>query len=1197
MKIYIYTFFLLIPFIVQAQTTSENFIVTKIYKEATTNIITGHDKDKVMSTVQYFDGLGRSKQTVNVQAGGNTNQTTKDIITHYEYDDLGRQKKEYLPYARTSSNGAIITGNIPTAINNYYKTKFPLDINSSAPNPFSKKEFDNSPLNRVMKQAAPGYDWRLNGGHEIKFDYDTNTNREVKVYYVTTTFANNTYTPTLQLNTSSSNNNGYYYEEELYKTTTKDENWQATQTYDKDHTIEEFKNKQGQVVLKRTYNNNQPHDTYYVYDDFGNLTYVLPPKIEATTSIVTTSKLNDLGYQYKYDYRNRLVEKKIPGKGWEYIVYDKLDRPVLTQDANLKVKNKWLFTRYDAFGRIVYTGFITNGSSRIQLQNSINNHLNDLNDSTTNSVQNIAGTNIFYTNTLYQYRISELHTINYYDTYIDLPTDLGTTITTSYNQTSTTRTKGLPTVNKVRVLNTNSWITIVTYYDEKARPIYLYSKNDYLNSIDIVENKLDDFTGKVLETKTTHTIADNDPIITVDRFEYDHMDRIISQKQQINNQPQEVIVSNSYDELGQLKRKEVGGKVNQNRLQKVDYKYNIRGWLTNINQDNHNDNDLFNFSIGYNNTNLPHNKRLYNGNIAKTTWQTQSADRSQKSYVYSYDALNRITDATGETNHNYDLWGITYDKNGNILTLGRDGHVNENGTLFGPMDDLEYTYDNGNKLLAVEDNENQTYGFKDGNVYGNDYSYDANGNLKSDKNKGITNITYNHLNLPTIISFGEPSRTRAKKSKISILTPIKQLLYVYDANGNKLEKINKGEYGDGIVTQYVGNYIYDKFHFRGNESINLQFFNHPEGYVKNDNGTFKYIYQYKDHLGNVRLSYTDNNNDGVITPSTEIIEESNYYPFGLKHKGYNGVKNIGIGNHVAQKFGYNGVELEEGFGLNLYEMDVRSYDPTIARWTSIDPVAHFSYSTYNTFDNNPIFYADPSGADSESFEDFVNRLFRTSTSKITWTNDGNGIFSDGNGNTEECERCKELQKQRKELIARISELEKDYHGALKYEFFTEDLTTSGAVKGILLEYANKIKSFTDEQLEYLEKNPDKVNKVIKDIIKESIKKSSGIPFATPNTSTNQQIGNVFMDTKDRFVLIMNLANKYVSTSTQIMHKAARANTMNVKRKMKNAHNNLNNVNSELQSLQQNDSRGFSGGFGGGSFGGGGASGSWQEKKN
>ncbi len=131
----------------------------------------------------------------------------------------------------------------------------------------------------------------------------------------------------------------------------------------------------------------------------------------------------------------------------------------------------------------------------------------------------------------------------------------------------------------------------------------------------------------------------------------------------------------------------------------------------------------------------------------------------------------------------------------------------------------------------------------------------------------------------------------------------------------------------------------------------------------------KYVYLY--HLGNIRLSYTKNPTSGQL----EIIEENNYYPFGLKHKGYNDGGATSLGNNVAQKFKYNGVELEESLGLNLYEMNVRSYDPAIARFTSIDPVTHHSMSTYTAFDNNPVFWADPSGADSDTFfsSSFLNK--------------------------------------------------------------------------------------------------------------------------------------------------------------------------------------------------------------------------------
>ncbi|MBW8201968.1 RHS repeat-associated core domain-containing protein, partial [Flagellimonas abyssi] len=153
------------------------------------------------------------------------------------------------------------------------------------------------------------------------------------------------------------------------------------------------------------------------------------------------------------------------------------------------------------------------------------------------------------------------------------------------------------------------------------------------------------------------------------------------------------------------------------------------------------------------------------------------------------------------------------------------------------------------------------------------------------------------------------------------------------------------------VTDYAGNYIY--------QGGTLQFFGQSEGYVTPDgNGGYDYVYQYKDHLGNIRLSYVEDDNGDL-----EIVEENNYYPFGLKHKGYNDIPMSPLGNSVAQKWKYNGVELDETTGL--YEMDFRQYDAAIGRFTAIDLVTHHSMSTYTGFDNNPIYWADPSGANAE----------------------------------------------------------------------------------------------------------------------------------------------------------------------------------------------------------------------------------------
>ncbi|TPV31153.1 RHS repeat-associated core domain-containing protein, partial [Paucihalobacter ruber] len=804
-------------------------------------------------------------------------------------------------------------------------------------NPYSEKDFEASPLNRVLKQAAPGYDWRMGGGHEIEMDYQSNTNTEVKRYEVSLTFANNTYTPQLVLS-------GSYNQGELYKSVTKDENHSGST---KNHTTEEFKDAEGRVLLKRTYADmpsapQERHDTYYVYDIYGNLSYVLPPSAEPNSALPNSAKLNELCYQYTYDHRNRLVEKKIPGKDKEYIVYNRLDQPVLTQDAHLRSQNRWLFTKYDAFGRVAYTGVMTSSSTRTTLQNTLNS-LSNMSVNKQGSATTIAGTSIYYNNGAYPTNdIVELHTINYYDNYTF--DKAGGNSETSYGVTPITNAKGLATGSKVRVLTTTSpaqWITNVTYYDIKGRPIYNYSHNPYLETTDKVKSELG-FDGRVTRVTTTHQKGTSPAITTEEIYEYDHQNRLLTHKQSINGATNpEVIVSNQYDELGQLERKGVGGKNSQSRLQTVDYSYNIRGWLKQINNPGNLGNDLFAFKIGYNEGTNP----LYNGNISLTQWRSANTDNSLKTYNYTYDALNRIKTAIDNLDR-YSLSNVSYDKNGNILSLTRKGHivanpVSTNSAHFDTMDNLTYTYQaNSNKLLKVSDaivTPSAVQGeFKDDHNQTtpdptNDYTYDANGNMKTDTNKGITNINYNHLNLPTQISINGMGQTGT-------------ITYIYDATGVKMRKT----VSTGATTDYAGNYIY--------ENGTLKFFSHPEGYVEPDGTNFDYVYQYKDHLGNIRLNYKDIST--TSTPILEIIEENNYYPFGLKHKGYNNVI-----NGTDHPYGFGGKEEQNELSINWIDITARNYDPALGRWMNIDPLAEQMrrHSPYNYAFNNPIFFIDPDG--------------------------------------------------------------------------------------------------------------------------------------------------------------------------------------------------------------------------------------------
>ncbi len=943
-------------------------------------LILNKNDDLANRTIAYYDGLGRPKQNVVVKAGGQK----QDIITHFEYDTYGRQEKENLPYASTSSNNGSIRTSPLAELQSFYNT--PKYENTT--NPFSQVQFEASPLNRTLKQAAPGISWKMGNGHEIESDYKTNVANEVR--RLEAIFANDDpLTPELVANTSS-----YYAAGELQKSVVKDENHPGTTT--KNHTTEEFTNIEGNVVLKRTYADTDidgdnipesqvPHDTYYVYDKYGNLAYVVPPKVDLSDG-VSTDELNELCYQYIYDGRNRLIEKKIPGKDdKEYIVYNKRNEPIMTQDGNLKAQNKWLFTLYDAYGRVAYTG-IDNGNSksRAQLQTEADAVSNQY-VTKTDAGNTYAGTTVFYTKNAYPTSFDEVYTINYYDNYAFDTVGL-TSPATVFGESVSNDTQSLPTGSKVKVLETNDWITTVTYYDQKARSIYMATKNEYLGTTDQISSQLD-FVGNVIKTRARHQKGSNTAIVTVDAFTYDHQNRLISQKQCIgddslsNNCGQadpsleanivlseeisgttntlagnsitllpgfhavasvstsysakiqetsgELIVANTYDELGRMTSKKVGNTESQ-PLQQVDYAYTIRGWMKSINNGTTANGDLFGFAIDYDSG----ANALYNGNIAKTSWRTAN-DHVTRNYTYTYDALNRILGATS-TSGNYDVFGIAYDRLGNITNLSRKGHVNNAATSFGNMDILSYTYNSGNQLLEVTDTGNDSYGFKDGSNTNDDYEYDTNGNMTIDRNKGINNIIYNHLNLPTLVTIANSEHNG-------------NISYIYDATGSKVKKITT-EGGSVTNTEYAGNFIY--------ENNQLQFFSTSEGYVTTDNNSYQYVYQFVDHLGNIRLSYNDDDRDGIIT-GNEIVEESNYYPFGLQQMGYNGVINGTENNYKT----FQGQEEEKELSKNTYAYQWRDYDPTLARFSKIDRFAekYYSVTPYHFSAGNPLFFKEING--------------------------------------------------------------------------------------------------------------------------------------------------------------------------------------------------------------------------------------------
>jgi RHS repeat-associated protein len=689
-----------------------------------------------------------------------------------------------------------------------------------------------------------------------------------------------------------------------------------------------------------------------------------------------------LCYEYHYDSRNRVIEKKVPGKGWEYIVYDKLNRPVITQDALMRLNSKWMFAKYDALNRIIYNGQFGYTSplgttDAVALRKEIQ-ALVDANASLYESFSPTPFTNggidINYTSAnfpdawLPDISDFKILSVKYFDNYGFKPYGASISIPlSSYNSSSNnilTNVRSMETGSLIRVLsNADNWIFNTVAYDDKARLVWSKTQNSYLNTEDVVEIDLD-FLGKIKQSKTTHNktgVIVN--LVTIDTYSYDHAERLLSHIQKAGANNDELITFNNYDDLGKLINNKVGGTAPPpsadfnhvtTHFQDISYTYNVRGWLKSINDPGTTlTDDLFAFGVNYNES-QPGVTSLYNGNISQTSWQSKT-DNNIRKYNYNYDALDRLTDANYVGNYhlvsniseieNYTEGGIRYDKNGNITHLERYG-LKSTGNAIVMIDNLDYIPNSrSNTIAKINDTSMEPAGFKD-NVLGSyDYTYDINGNVTTDDNKGISNISYNYLNLPDkIVLHYEDPDTSIHPNGIK---------YIYDAVGNKLEKkiFETVSTNPTITTtiEYAGNYIY--------KNNVLQSFKHPEGYAAYNGSNFEYVYQYKDHLGNVRLSYKKN-----ALNNLEVVEENNFYAFGLKQLGYNNV-HLTTGNDEAQKFKYNGKELQEELKLNLYDYGARSYDPATGRWLNIDPLAscYTGNSPYNYALNNPIYFIDTDG--------------------------------------------------------------------------------------------------------------------------------------------------------------------------------------------------------------------------------------------
>lgn len=812
----------------QVPSSSQNYVMettVKTPEKKTAGSLVNLPVAQANRTISYFDGLGRPLQTVQWQGS----PLQKDMVQVFTYDALGREVRKYLPYAEQSANNGSYKTDALSAQSSFYANGISWDTNvAKTAYPFSQSVLEASPLNRVLEQGAPGAVWQpitaSETGHTIKMGYETNVVLD-SVRQWTINITDNGASSTL------------FAAGKLYKTITKDENW-SPMGGSKSGTIEEYKDLNGRVLLKKVWQSETSAlKTQYIYDDFGNLRYVLPPAINATSFTESDVAYTQFIYGYRYDGRSRLVEKKIPGKGREFMVYNPLDQLVLSQDSVQRTKSpaEWNFVKYDAFGKVVSNGIYTSNLGRAALQAAVNTHKDQA--APNNTLWETRAVSADYSNTSFPTSGTDTHLINYYDNYSFPGNTFGGP--TGIGQVDAPKTKGLLTGSKVKILGSSTLLLTTNYYDLDGGLVQAKGTN-HLGGTDVVDNTYS-FVGELKTSTRTHNKLGGANTTIANSYSYDHMGRKISTTSNINGQPSATTLNKmEYNETGQLKEKKLHSTDGTTFLQATKFAYNERGWLKNSVS------PQFSMKLGYDTLSNPQ----YNGNIRSQQWGSGTTYPNQ--FNYAYDQLNRLTSATStgivmsET--------IGYDVMGNITSMNRDGITGA------------YSY-TGNRLNSIS-----------GGLATGAYSYDANGNATTDGRKGVS-LTYNQLNLPAT----------AIKSGLN-------LAYTYDASGSKLKKVNTitsttTDYVDGIqYTNGTIEFIQTEEGLARNNSGSYSY----EYNLSDHLGNVRYTFNKHPSTGALQQLQADNyyafglrkvvsaGNNKFLYNSKELQEELEQYDYGAR---------------------------------------------------------------------------------------------------------------------------------------------------------------------------------------------------------------------------------------------------------------------------------------------------------------------------
>lgn len=838
--------------------------------------------------IQYYDGLGRPVETV--KKGIWDGSVKSRLASLQEYDAFDQPCSLWQPVPVTSDfveSGQLKT--IACGSNGYNDTR-----------PYTTIVYENSPIGREQENYGAGAAW-FNGGHAIKTEYLTNTSNGVlscKIYRVNSN--------------SLSGGTTNYAAGVLHVKKITDEDGKSGY---------EFTGLDGRLLLTRQINGSEYLDTYYVYDDIGNQRFVLQPMYQNTADISLYA------FQYNYDSRHRCIWKKLPGCEYISYIYDNADHLLFSQDGEQRKSGKYRFYLYDYMGRLCVQGissFATagSGSAIVRFQSSQSGICS-------------TGYVLFGTCSLTS-PVPEL--VHYYDNYDYQQHSTFTSCSQSSRLTkaSPANATGLITGSIIKQSDGDKIYSAI-YYDKYGRPVD--SRKALPDGKVITENMSYSFTDNlVVKSLNVYNPTGNSVSATVNNTYSDAFDKLTESQLTVGGKSVKTS-SISYDQFGRL-----GSITRSGSAGTLSYGYNLRNWLTSIS-------GSLNMFLYYNSGN---STSYFNGNISSMFWQNDN-NTVLHGYEYSYDGANRMLSAIYKelssfpTNvGRYNEVVSSYDKNGSITRFVRTGR--QNTGRYGPIDNLTITY-NGNQLSSVSDaagslTYNGSFDFKDNTSSSMEYTYDANGRLTSDSNRGIALIEYDSYDNPRRIQFTNGNVTRYVYSvlgeKLRVVHQI-AVLNVSVAVGSKQE-LTPSLTLSADSTDYIDNLI-----FSNGKLDRLLFSGGYCSFTGGSSNSAVFHYYDCDHQGNIRAVVNENGAKEQIT---------HYYPFG-------GIITDLSPNKTLQPYKYNGKELDRMHGLDTYDYGARQYNPTLPIWDKPDVYSekYYNVNPYVYCHNNPVLLTDPNGMD------------------------------------------------------------------------------------------------------------------------------------------------------------------------------------------------------------------------------------------